>query len=130
MDARRWRRAGPGRDEWRRRSPPVSAARDVGRRRESERRERPKGGKTLSREGSCGPAVRSRAPASLPPRDGNGYIPVGYWPPIPVPARTKFYSSDYPYPYMGRKMFSYPYPAGNLYPTGNPYPKSIPENYI
>ena len=63
-------------------------------------------------------------------RDGNGYIPVGYWPPIPVPARTKFYPSDYPYPYTGRKIFPYPYPAGNLYPTGNPYPKSIPENYI
>ena len=39
-------------------------------------------------------------------RDGNGYIPVGYWPPIPVPARTKFY------------------------PSGYPYPKNIPENYI
>ena len=63
-------------------------------------------------------------------RDGNGYIPVGYWPPIPVPARTKFYPSGYPYPYTGRKTFPYPYPAGNLYPTGNPYPKSIPENYI
>ena len=63
-------------------------------------------------------------------RDGNGYIPIGYWPPIHVPARTKFYPSGYPYPYTGRKMFPYPYPAGNLYPTGNPYPKSIPENYI
>jgi len=63
-------------------------------------------------------------------RDGNGYIPVGYWPPIHVPARTKFYPSGYPYPYTGRKMLPYPYPAGNLYPTGNPYPKSIPENYI
>jgi len=66
----------------------------------------------------------------LESRDGNGYIPVGYWPPIPVPARTKFYPSGYPYPYTGRKMLPYPYPAGNLYPTGNPYPKSIPENYI
>ena len=63
-------------------------------------------------------------------RDGNGYIPVEYWPPIPIPARTKFYPSGYPYPYTGRKTFPYPYPAGNLYPTGNPYPKSIPENYI
>ena len=63
-------------------------------------------------------------------RDGNGYIPVGYWPPIPIPVRTKFYPSGYPYPYTGRKMLPYPYPAGNLYPTGNPYPKSIPENYI
>ena len=52
------------------------------------------------------------------------------WPPIPVPARTKFYLSGYPYSYTGRKMVPYPYPAGNLYPTGNPYPKSIPENYI
>ena len=66
----------------------------------------------------------------LASRDGNGYIPVGYWPPIPVLARTKFYPSGYPYPYTGRKMLPYPYPAGNLYPTGNPYPKSIPENYI
>jgi len=66
----------------------------------------------------------------VPFRDGNGYISVGYWPPIPVPARTKFYPSSYPYPYTGRKILPYPYPAGNLYPTGNPYPKSIPENYI
>ena len=63
-------------------------------------------------------------------RDGNGYIPVGYWPPIPVPARIKFYPSGYPYPYTDRKMFPYPYPAGNLYPTGNPYPKNIPKNCI
>ena len=74
-------------------------------------------------------AMASCSP-SLSTRDGNGYIPVGYWPPIPVPARTKFYPSGYPYPYTGRKMLPYPYPAGNLYPTGNPYPKSIPENYI
>ena len=63
-------------------------------------------------------------------RDGNGYIPVGYWPPIPVPARTKFYPSGYPYPYTGRKILPYSYPASNLYPTGNPYPKNIPEKYI
>ena len=63
-------------------------------------------------------------------RDSNGYILIGYWPSISVPVRTKFYPSGYPYPYTGRKMLPYPYPAGNLYPTGNPYPKSIPENYI
>ena len=51
-------------------------------------------------------------------RDGNGYITVGYWPPISVPARTKFYPSGYPYPYTGRQMLPYP------------YPKNIPENYI
>ena len=59
-------------------------------------------------------------------RDGNGYIPVRYWPPIPIPARTKFYPSGYPYPYTGRKMLPYPYPTGNLYPTGNPHPKAYP----
>ena len=57
-------------------------------------------------------------PGTITTRDGNGYIPIGYWPPIPVPARTKFYPSGYPYPYTGRKMLPYP------------YPKSIPENYI
>ena len=79
---------------------------------------------TRGREADARAGQRARG------RDGNRYIPDRYWPPISVPARTKFYPSGYPYPYTGRKIFPYPYPAGNLYPTGNPYPKSIPKNYI
>ena len=55
-------------------------------------------------------------------KDGNGYVPDGYWPPVPAPARSKSYPSGYPYPQTGRKFIPYPHPTGNSYPTGNPHP--------
>ena len=58
-----------------------------------------------------------------------GTYPTGSGHPYPYLLELSF-TRQHPYPYIGRKMLSYPYPAGNLYPTGNPYPKSIPENYI
>jgi hypothetical protein len=53
-------------------------------------------------------------------RDGNGYIPVGYYHSIPVLIK-KIYPSGYPYILAGIKSYSYPYPCGYFYPSGNPY---------
>jgi len=50
-------------------------------------------------------------------QDGNGYIPDGYWPPVPASARSKSYPSGYPYPQTGRKFIPYQHPMGNPHPT-------------
>jgi hypothetical protein len=62
------------------------------------------------------------------PRNGNGYVPDGYWPPVPAPARSKSIPSGYPRKQTGKKFISYPHPTGNSYPTGIPYPKIYPSS--
>jgi hypothetical protein len=62
------------------------------------------------------------------PRNGNGYVPDGYWPPVPAPARSKPIPSGYPRKQTGKKFIPYPHPTGNFYPTGIPYPKIYPSS--
>ena len=71
-------------------------------------------------EDDGGGLTRKERQARLPAQNGNGYVPDGYWPPVPTPARSKSYPSGYPYPQAGRKFISYPYPTGNPHPTINP----------
>ena len=83
-------------------------------------------GRPAAREGAAGWRRQRLGDARMEggvTRDGNGYIPVGYWPPISVPARTKFYPSGYPYAHTGSKTLLYPYPTGNSY--AKLYPKII-----
>jgi hypothetical protein len=56
------------------------------------------------------------------PQDGNGYVPDGYWPPMPAPTRSKPIPLGYPLKQTGMEFIPYPHPTGNPYPTGIPYP--------
>jgi len=71
---------------------------------------------------------RFKESVSIRVRNGNGYVPGGYWPPVPAPARSKPIPSGYPRKQTGKKFIPYPHPMGNSYPTGIPYPKIYPSS--
>jgi hypothetical protein len=67
------------------------------------------------------PGQRSKEGGRLP-RDGNGYIPIGYDLPIPTPTIGKTPHHPYPSPTTGLKFPHTHHPSGSGYLAGDPYP--------